>query len=198
MNYIRGGFILDILLNNIDGFMVILYGLIVIGFSLMLCFKKKFIIPTIALNGFAMSILLSIPMSNHYKGVSDAHNLLLLVLIIGIFFGISYKKLNGKYTIMNMSKDKFVDELSDLISDNGSVKIDVMTLIEGYRLPRTSDLEFQLDLSSFDDTKTKILIKDMAKEVIDNHPVKYFSYGSLFMPVIGIAVIIFASYGLRL
>lgn len=178
-------------MENLDLFILLLFSLFCIGFGIMLLTKKKIMYSNIILQVLILSVLLAIPIKNICSGNFEIFEVILYTSLLTFVVIITKKCIVGRYTIMNMKYDTYVNEFIKEWNDDLENKISRGICIKDKDLERAlkriSTNSIEIDLRSYKNDKLLFNeIKNVAKEVLNKHDTKYLSYDSIFLIGLGL------------
>ena len=177
---------MEYIIENLDLYIFIFFSLFCIGFGIMSLTKRKIIWSNLILQVVLMSVVFVNPIK---KIIGRNFEILEVILYIGLLiFGVIIIRKNviGKYTINNMKYDifvkEFLEEWNKTCRDiyNAEKNIDQI-----FKKIRTNIIE--IDLRTYKNENVLCYeIKNTAREVLDKHNTRYFSFNSIFYIVIGL------------
>lgn len=187
---------MEYFMKNLDLFIFLFFCLFWIGFGTMLLTKKKIMFSKIILQVVILSILLAIPIKNICSGNFEMFEVILYTSLLTFVVIITKKYVVGRYTIMNMKYDTYVNEFIKEWNDDLESKISKGICIKDRDLERVlkriSTNSFEIDLRTYKNDKLLYYeIKNVAREVLYKHDTRYLSYDSIFLIVLGLLCLLY-------
>lgn len=174
-------------MKNLDLFILLFFSLFWIGFGIMLSTKKKIMCSNIILQ----ILVIFIPIKNICSGNFEIFEVILYTSLLTFIVMITKKCVVGRYTIMNMKYDTYVNEFIKEWNDDLENKISRGICIKDRDLEkvlkRISANSIEIDLRAYKNDKLLFNeMKNVAREVLYKHDTKYLSYDSIFLIVLGL------------